>query len=193
MVPVVLTCPVLGTMTLGLFLGAEFFILLPLQHYYPRFRHVFSPAEWILWGVPNNAELAVEMLTRQEEEERRRSSEEGAGSSLGPLLLEEDEMRDSDSQVSGLSPASKIKYEYQKRVRERSSSSGSVMSDAQSTDGAQEKSEYHCLFKGKPGKLVITEEALQFRLAKILGREVETEIPWTKIDTIKKVCLLDDC
>ncbi|KAF9983564.1 hypothetical protein BGZ75_004986 [Mortierella antarctica] len=168
----------------GFFLGAEFFILLPLQKYYPRFRHVFSPAEWILWGVPNNAELAVEMLTRQDEE-RRRLSEEAAGGSLRPPL-EEEEMRDSDSHVSGLSPASKIKYEYQKRVRERSSSSGSMLSDAQSTDGPQEKSEYHCLFRGKPGKLVITEEALQFRLAKILGREVEAEILWTKVDTIKK-------
>ncbi|KAF9956482.1 hypothetical protein BGZ72_002761 [Mortierella alpina] len=169
----------------GLFIGTEFFILLPLQKYYPRFRHVFSPAEWILWGVPNNAELAVEMLTRQDEE-RRRSSEEGAGGSLRPPLLEEEEMRDSDSHVSGLSPASKIKYEYQKRVRERSSSSGSVLSDAHSTDGAQEKSEYHCLFRGKPGKLVITEEALQFRLAKILGREIEEQILWANVDTIKK-------
>ncbi|KAF9958177.1 hypothetical protein BGZ70_009293 [Mortierella alpina] len=169
----------------GLFLGAEFFVLLPLQKYYPRFRHVFTPAEWILWGVPNSAELAVEMLTRQDEEQRR-SSEEAAGCSLRSPLLEEEDTRDSDSQVSGLSPASKVKYEYQKRVRERSSSSGSVLSDAQSNDGAQDKSEYHCLFKGKPGKLVITEEALQFRLAKILGREVDAEIPWTKVDSIKK-------
>lgn len=47
--------------------------------------------------------------------------------------------------------------------------------------------EFHCLLRGKPGKLVITEEALQFRSAKLLGHEVESQIYWGDIDTIKKV------
>lgn len=34
---------------------------------------------------------------------------------------------------------------------------------------------------------MITEEALQFRSAKLLGHEVETLINWENIDTIKKV------
>ncbi|KAF9564851.1 hypothetical protein EC968_004411 [Mortierella alpina] len=157
--------------------------------------HSKDLTDWIsqmtkIWGPYGQALLDENICylerVRKQDEERRRLSEEAAGGSLRPSLLDEEEIRDSDSHVSGLSPASKIKYEYQKRVRERSSSSGSVLSDAPSTEGAQEKSEYHCLFKGKPGKLVITEEALQFRLAKILGREVEAEIPWTKVDTIKK-------
>ncbi|KAG0199215.1 hypothetical protein BGX28_007464 [Mortierella sp. GBA30] len=170
---------------IGLFIGVEFFILLPLQKYYPRFSHVFSPVEWILWDVPTNAELAVEMLTRQEEERRRSSEDNGGVGGSGTHGEDGEDMWDSASSVSGLSPASKIKYEYQKRTRDRASSGASLQSE-HSTDGVQERSEFHCLFRGKPGKLVITEEALQFRSAKLLGREIEAQIAWANIDTIKK-------
>ncbi|KAI1294061.1 hypothetical protein EDD11_008279 [Mortierella claussenii] len=176
---------------IGLFIGVEFFILLPLQEYYPRFSHVFSPVEWILWGIPTNAELAVEMLTRQQEEAAGRSSEEldhsGIAGAVDPVVYaDEDEHDILSSDVSGLTPASKIKYEYQKRMRGRSSSNSSVMSDSQFSDAGQERTEFHCLLRGKPGKLVITEEALQFRTAKLLGRDIEAEIAWENIDTIKK-------
>ncbi|KAF9576763.1 hypothetical protein BGW38_008110, partial [Lunasporangiospora selenospora] len=43
---------------IGFAIGVEFFMLLPLQKYYPRFSHLFSPVEWVLWDVPTNAELA---------------------------------------------------------------------------------------------------------------------------------------
>lgn len=102
-------------------------MLLPMQKYYPRFSHVFSPVEWILWGVPTNAELAVEMLTRQENEKRRslEEVESSIGGAVEPFTHGEEEVHDSASFMSGLSPASKIKYEYQKRTRKRSDSSGS--------------------------------------------------------------------
>ncbi|KAG0235197.1 hypothetical protein BGW42_005661 [Actinomortierella wolfii] len=50
----------------------------------------------------------------------------------------------------------------------------------------QEKNEYHCMLRGKPGKLIIHEENIQFRSAKLLGRDIEAVIPWDMIDTIKK-------
>ncbi|KAG0252119.1 hypothetical protein BG011_007194 [Mortierella polycephala] len=171
---------------IGLFIGVEFFILLPMQKYYPRFSHVFSPVEWILWGVPTNAELAVEMLTRHEDEKQRLFEDIGASGTAGSVRHGEDE-GDSASFMTGLSPASKIKYEYQKRVRGSSSSNLSILSDAPPTGSLQEESaEFHCLLRGKPGKLVITEDMLQFRSAKILGRDVEAQISWENIDTIKK-------
>ncbi|KAH7050433.1 hypothetical protein BKA57DRAFT_458709, partial [Linnemannia elongata] len=173
---------------IGFFIGLEFFVLLPMQKYYPRFSHVFSPVEWILWGVPTNAELAVEMLTRQEDE-RRRSLEEAEpsiGGAAEPFTHGEEEVHDSASYMSGLSPASKIKYEYQKRARKRSDSSGSGSIMEMDNLSLHDKNEFHCLLRGKPGKLVITEEALQFRSAKLLGHEVETLINWENIDTIKK-------
>ncbi|KAF9191157.1 hypothetical protein BGZ50_009591 [Haplosporangium sp. Z 11] len=171
---------------IGLFIGVEFFILLPMQKYYPRFSHVFSPVEWILWGVPTDAELAVIMLTRQDEKQH---SFGDVGASVATGSVRHGEVgRDPVSSVAGLSPASKIKYEYQKRALGSSSSSSSVSSDTPPTDSSQEEpAEFHCMLRGKPGKLVITEEALQFRTAKILGkREVETEINWEDIDSIKK-------
>ncbi|KAG0284850.1 hypothetical protein BGZ96_010815 [Linnemannia gamsii] len=174
---------------IGFFIGLEFFVLLPTQKYCPRFSHVFSPVEWILWGVPTNAELAVEMLTRQEEE-RRRSLEEtemSVGGVAEPFTRGEEEVHDSISTMSSLSPASKIKYEYQKRTRKRSDSNGSgSLMETDSISTLQDKSEFHCLLRGKPGKLVITEEALQFRSAKLLGHDVESQIYWENIDTIKK-------
>ncbi|KAG0044049.1 hypothetical protein BGZ83_010721 [Gryganskiella cystojenkinii] len=225
----------------GFFIGCEFFFLLPLQRKYPRFSHVFSPVEWVLWNVPTNAELVVEILSRQQEEERRRvehtsgSSEilyrpngqtgpsgsaiAGAlvGAGAGPAAVvtgrsslegmdrhglghlrddqeghhEEDEdsfVQDSASFIAGLSPASKIKYEYQKRTRRgRSGSSGSSFMDFHSSsEEPQERSEFHCLLRGKPGKLVIAEESLLFRSSKLLGREIEYQIHWEDVDTIKK-------
>ncbi|KAG0075677.1 hypothetical protein BGZ92_002789 [Podila epicladia] len=172
---------------IGLFIGAEFFIFLPMQKYYPRFSHVFSPIEWVLWGIPTTAELAVELLTQQEDDRRRSMEVEGStrsGMESFPAG-EQDSPPDSASFVSSLSPASKIKYEYQKR-RGRSSSEASHASELFSMDDLQEKSEFHCLLRGKPGKLVVTEEALLFRSAKLLGREIEAQIAWEMIDTIKK-------
>ncbi|KAF9138235.1 hypothetical protein BG015_002451, partial [Linnemannia schmuckeri] len=173
---------------IGFFIGLEFFVLLPMQKYYPRFSHVFSPVEWILWGVPTNAELAVEMLTRQEDERRRslEEAESNTGSAVEQFTYGEEEVHDSASFISGLSPASKIKYEYQKRTRKRSDSNGSGSIMEMDNMSLQDKNEFHCLLRGKPGKLVITEEALQFRSAKLLGHEVETLIHWENIDTIKK-------
>ncbi|KAF9109280.1 hypothetical protein BGX27_007783 [Mortierella sp. AM989] len=175
---------------IGLFIGVEYFILLPMQHYYPQYSHLFSPVEWFLWGVPTNAELAVEMLTRQREEAQRSSEEgdEATEDDIEPATHVEEAEHDSASSV-GLSPASKIKHEYQKRMRGRSSSSPSLMSDPPSTDSVpstQDKNEFHCMMRGKPGKLVITEEALQFRSAKLLGRDTEVHISWENIDSIKK-------
>lgn len=133
--------PYLVVPAIGLFIGAEFFIFLPMQKYYPRFSHVFSPVEWILWGVPTNAELAVELLTQQEDDRRRSMEVEGnIKSAVEPFTRGEHEPhQDSASFVSGLSPASKIKYEYQKR-RGRSPSDVSHVSDALSMDDLQEKS-----------------------------------------------------
>ncbi|KFH63467.1 hypothetical protein MVEG_10876 [Podila verticillata NRRL 6337] len=184
--------PHLVVPAIGLSIGAEFFILLPMQKYYPRFSHVFSPVEWILWGVPTNAELAVEQLTQQEDDRRRSMEVEGSiRGAVEPFTTGEHEShQDSTSFVSGLSPASKIKYEYQKR-RGRSPSDVSHVSDALSMEGLQEKSEFHCLLRGKPGKLVVTEEALLFRSAKLLGREIEAQLTWEMIDTIKKSKTMD--
>ncbi|KAG0009584.1 hypothetical protein BGZ80_002240 [Entomortierella chlamydospora] len=168
---------------IGYAIGVEYFILLPMQHYYPRYSHLFSPVEWILWGVPTNAELAVEMLTRQ------REGAEGIDDTFEPTAHEEEVEQDSAS-VAGLSPASKIKHEYQKRIRGMSLSGTSVMSESSSADNAdssaQDKNEFHCTMRGKPGKLVITEEAIMFRSARLLGRETEVQISWGDIDSVKK-------
>ncbi|KAF9427539.1 hypothetical protein BGZ94_004710 [Podila epigama] len=181
--------PQLVVPAIGLFIGTEFFILLPLQKHYPRFRHIFSPVELILWGVPTNAELAVEMLTQQQEEspemgERKNSISSNTRSVVESLTAGEEGSRaETSSMMANLSPASRIKYEYQKRTRSRSQSN---VSESFSMDEIEDKTEFHCLLRGKPGKLVITEEALQFRSAKLLGREIEDHIPWDMVDTIKK-------
>ncbi|KAF8939080.1 hypothetical protein BGZ58_010716 [Dissophora ornata] len=170
---------------IGWFIGVEFFFLLPLQERYPRFSHVFSPVEWILWSVPTNAELAVELLTRQQEEMHQLSdgNDGGVADALEPVTNGEE--RDTASFISGLSPASKIKYEYQKRMQGRSGSI-TMSVPSQLADSVQEKTEFHCLLRGKPGRLIITEEALQFRSPKLLGRDTEVQIRWENIDTIKK-------
>ncbi|KAK0544189.1 hypothetical protein OC846_006161 [Tilletia horrida] len=40
--------------TAFLFLGLTFFILLPLQSHYPRYRRPLSPIWWALWGAPTD-------------------------------------------------------------------------------------------------------------------------------------------
>ncbi|KAG0365919.1 hypothetical protein BC939DRAFT_437025 [Gamsiella multidivaricata] len=172
---------------IGFFLGVEFFILLPLQHYYPRFSHVFSPLELLLWDVPTNAELAVEMMTRQQDGERRVAEENEAGMP-GAVDTANGSRAEGDSAalMSGGTPASNVKQEYQSRMGARSSSRSSSMTESLYPDTMQEKSEFHCLFHGKPGRLVITEDALMFRSAKLLGRDIQAQIKWEDIDTIKK-------
>ncbi|KAF9343724.1 hypothetical protein BGX26_005304 [Mortierella sp. AD094] len=119
------------------------------------------------------------MLTRQREEAHR-TSENGAEAienATEPITRGEEVEHDSAS-TTGLSPASKIKHEYQKRIRGMSSSGASLMSESPSADNtdssAQDKNEFHCMMRGKPGKMVITEEALMFRSARLLGRDTES-------------------
>lgn len=47
------------------FLGFTFFILLPLQSHYPRFRRPLSPIWWALWGAPTDAQFAIQLLRRR--------------------------------------------------------------------------------------------------------------------------------
>ncbi|ORY99950.1 hypothetical protein BCR43DRAFT_484605 [Syncephalastrum racemosum] len=60
-----------------LYIGFEFFVLQALRSHYPRYRRVFNVIDWLLWGVPNDTEYAMEVirLRRQdgpaEPEERR--------------------------------------------------------------------------------------------------------------------------
>lgn len=65
------------TRLLFLYIGFEFFVLQALRSHYPRYRRVFNVIDWLLWGVPNDTEYAMEVirLRRQdgtaEPEERR--------------------------------------------------------------------------------------------------------------------------
>lgn len=53
------------------FLGFTFFILLPLQSHYPRFRRPLSPIWWALWGSPTDQQFAIELLRRRHLERQR--------------------------------------------------------------------------------------------------------------------------
>jgi hypothetical protein len=44
------------------YIGVEFFILQPLRSYYPRHRRLFNVMNLLLWGVPNDAEYAMEVV-----------------------------------------------------------------------------------------------------------------------------------
>ncbi|KAI8353836.1 hypothetical protein B0O80DRAFT_64038 [Mortierella sp. GBAus27b] len=168
---------------IGFFIGVEYFILLPLQRYYPRFSHVFSPVEWILWNVPTNAEIALDMLSTPQVEGP--ASHEVSSAVEEVIQSEEAGHHDAALSPTSLSPASKIKYEYQKRTRGRSSSNASAKTESLNEE-AQDKNEFHCLLRGKPGRLVITDEAVLFQSAKLLGRDIGVKISWGDIDTIKK-------
>jgi hypothetical protein len=50
---------------LWLLLGFTFFILLPLQSHYPRYRRPLSPVWWVLWGSPTDAQFAIQLLRRR--------------------------------------------------------------------------------------------------------------------------------
>ncbi|KAI9497951.1 hypothetical protein BDB00DRAFT_868085 [Zychaea mexicana] len=52
-----------------LWLGTEFFVLQSLRSHYPRHRRLFNIIDWLLWGVPNDAEYAMEVLRLHREEE----------------------------------------------------------------------------------------------------------------------------
>ncbi|KAG0264527.1 hypothetical protein DFQ27_001154 [Actinomortierella ambigua] len=183
---------------IGFAIGVEYFFLLPLQSKYPRWSHLFSPLEWILWGVPTDTELAVERLTKQQEDQIYRLQQQ---QQQQPLDEASSEHSDAGSNTQApaerpdlhtMSPASRIKYEYQNRsspnhsAGSSSTSVHSATSEAPSLSGTNDKTEYHCMLRGKPGKLVIHEDNIQFRSAKLLGRDVEAVIPWDMIDTIKK-------
>jgi hypothetical protein len=51
--------------TVFAFIGFSFFILLPLQSHYPRFRRPLSPIWWALWGSPTDAQFAIQLLRRR--------------------------------------------------------------------------------------------------------------------------------
>ncbi|KAI7852976.1 hypothetical protein BDC45DRAFT_511985 [Circinella umbellata] len=43
-------------------IGIEFFVLQSLRSHYKRHRRLFNIIDWVLWGVPNDAEYAMEVL-----------------------------------------------------------------------------------------------------------------------------------
>jgi hypothetical protein len=45
-----------------LYTGFEFFVLQALRSYYPRHRRLFNILNLLLWGVPNDAEYALEVV-----------------------------------------------------------------------------------------------------------------------------------
>jgi hypothetical protein len=85
--------------------------------------------EWILWNVPTNAEIALDMLSTPQVEGHQASHEVG---SAVEEVIQSDEAGHHDAALSptSLSPASKIKYEYQKRTRGRSSSNASAKTES---------------------------------------------------------------
>ncbi|KAG0325219.1 hypothetical protein BGZ99_000934 [Dissophora globulifera] len=144
----------------GLFIGIEFFILLPLQKYSPRFSHVFSPVEWILWNVPRHAELAVEQFSLL------RDNDSGFNEAVDLMPQVEKNMRHSAS-VLGLTPAPKTKYDFQRQLGGRR--------------------ELNCVFRGEPGSLLITKDVLRVRVPRPFGLDdLVTETTWESIETIRK-------
>jgi len=92
--------------------------------------------------VPTNAEVALDMLSKQPDEAPQGSDK------VNPAMMDITQPasqqgvveHDSTSPTS-LSPASRIKNEYQKRTRGRSSSGGSALMDSpQEDDTARDKS-----------------------------------------------------
>lgn len=56
-----------------LYLGLEFFCLQALRSHYPRYRRVFNALDWLLWGIPNDAEYAMQVirLRRQQQQQQQ--------------------------------------------------------------------------------------------------------------------------
>ncbi|KAF9974307.1 hypothetical protein BGZ73_002294 [Actinomortierella ambigua] len=139
-----------------------------------------------------DTELAVERLTKRQEDQMQRQQQSLDEAASEPSDTASTSSGSAEKDLRGMSPASRIKYEYQNRSSSNnhaSSSSPSIhstASDAQSLAGPHDKNEYHCMLRGKPGKLVIHEDNIQFRSAKLLGHDVEVVLPWDMIDTIKK-------
>ncbi|KAF9410326.1 hypothetical protein BGZ76_005531 [Entomortierella beljakovae] len=130
-------------MCIGFAIGAEYFVLLPLQYHFPRHSHLFSPIEWILWGVPTKADLAIEMFTKQREraQNTQNSKDETTEESNANGEETEHDTASISTTSSGLSPASRIKHEYQKRRLGKSSSTSSMLTEPiiDSTQHAHDK------------------------------------------------------
>ncbi|KAJ9654521.1 hypothetical protein H2198_006464 [Neophaeococcomyces mojaviensis] len=45
--------------------GCYFFYGFPIAANYPRYRHVVSPLSWMVWGIPDSAELAIDQLQQK--------------------------------------------------------------------------------------------------------------------------------
>ncbi|KAI8330510.1 hypothetical protein BC941DRAFT_440709 [Chlamydoabsidia padenii] len=50
------------TKSLFFWLGIEFFVLQYMRTFYPRYRRLFNVIDWVLWGVPNDAQYAMEVI-----------------------------------------------------------------------------------------------------------------------------------
>jgi hypothetical protein len=50
------------TKSIFFWLGMEFFVLQYMRTFYPRYRRLFNIIDWVLWGVPNDAQYAMEVI-----------------------------------------------------------------------------------------------------------------------------------
>lgn len=52
-----------------LYLGLEFFCLQALRSHYPKYRRLFNALDWLLWGIPNDAEYAMQVIRLRRQQE----------------------------------------------------------------------------------------------------------------------------
>lgn len=89
--------------TVYAFLGFTFFILLPLQSHYPRFRRPLSPIWWALWGAPTDAQFAIQLLRRRHLERqfaKHPPQAHAEGANAGPSVMNDHKNQRSPSDLS---------------------------------------------------------------------------------------------
>ncbi|KAI9322399.1 hypothetical protein BX666DRAFT_2022878 [Dichotomocladium elegans] len=91
-----------------LYLGFEFFVLQALRSHYPRHRRLFNIIDCILWGVPNDAEYAMDVIRLHRSTADMappESSTQGARKPVPGHLTEEDTLQPSAPGIISRPPA----------------------------------------------------------------------------------------
>ncbi|RUS16449.1 LOW QUALITY PROTEIN: hypothetical protein BC937DRAFT_91183 [Endogone sp. FLAS-F59071] len=190
-------------------LGVEFFVLLPVQSHFPRYRRLFSITEWLLWDVPTDAEWAIEVMRKKKGFEMQASgSQSGAAPESGPTRttgilqdivdrreqrqeqLQQAQITDFDDNPISLGPTHTAEVGSAATETGRAPSFKSDRSSSEWSSIAPGIEEFldafRCTYKGLVGKLVITSTHLIFKALKVVGGKVEVDLPFHDIVGVKK-------
>ncbi|KAI8973850.1 hypothetical protein BDB01DRAFT_908989 [Pilobolus umbonatus] len=164
------------------YLGLDFFVLQLLRYKYPRYRRIFNPLNLFLWGVPNDAEYALEMVQLSNQYKKQQQQEVFSNTYRTQSLPAAPSSSDESTTTSRPEPSNEktVKKRLKKVVDNKMSKSTKEANNDTAAD-------FGCIYNGNvPGWIRILNGGFVFQASRMKGNQILVDCTWDDMIGIKK-------